>query len=156
MNREKCKYYEKGRCSGTKNCIECAPYNCPLPVYPEHLPETESHAKSSVNVINGVSPDAPVIVNESGGKQSHTPYAFHMLPLSAVFGAAEVCGYGAKKYGETLNNRNYVKIPTEDHINHAIQHLYAYLAGDKQDDHLGHAIVRCMFAYDVSKREGTA
>ena len=36
------------------------------------------------------------------GKQSATPYAFHMLPPNAVFAAAEVARQGAEKYGETL------------------------------------------------------
>lgn len=98
-----------------------------------------------------MSPDTPVVTNEQGGKQSHTPYGFHLLPTSAVFAAAEVAAYGAEKYGETYQDRNYVKIPAEEHVNHCIQHLYAYLAGDTSDDHLGHAIVRAMFAYDVSR-----
>ena len=112
------------------------------------------HAPKEKELLLGVSPDEPTVVNEHGGRQSDTPYAFHMIPASAIFGAAKVCGYGAKKYGETFEDRNYTKIPTEEHINHAIQHLYAYLAGDKQDDHLGHAVVRCMFAYDTAKRKG--
>lgn len=87
-----------------------------------------------------------------GGKQSKTPYAFHLLPISSVFAAAEVAAYGAEKYEETFSERNYTKIPVEEHVNHCIQHLYAYLAGDSSDDHLGHAIVRAMFAYDVSKK----
>ena len=105
-------------------------------------------------MIQGVSPDEPIMQNEHGGKQSDTPYAFHLLPLSSMFAAAEVAAYGAKKYGETFDNRNYTKIPVEDHINHCIQHLYAYLAGDTQDDHLAHAIVRAMFAFDVANRGG--
>ena len=103
--------------------------------------------------ILGVEPDAPVVENKNGGKQSDTPYGFHMLPPSALFDAAKVAKYGADKYGETFENRNYVKIPSLDHLNHALQHIYAYLAGDTQDDHLGHAIVRLMFAYDVAERE---
>ena len=39
--------------------------------------------------------------NAMGGKQSATPYAFHMLPPNAVFAAAEVAKKGAEKYGET-------------------------------------------------------
>ena len=70
-----------------------------------------------------------------------------------MFAAAEVARYGAEKYGETFDNRNYTKIDVKDHINHAITHLYAYLAGDRSDDHLAHAIVRTMFAYDVAHRE---
>lgn len=104
------------------------------------------------NYISGVEPDAPVNTNSNGGKQSSTPYGFHLLPTSALFDAAKVCKEGADKYGETFNNRNYTKVPVNDHLNHALQHIYAFLAGDKQDDHLGHAIVRLMFAYDVNER----
>ena len=105
------------------------------------------------NYILGVEPDAPVVENENGGKQSHTPYGFHLLPVSALFDAAKVAKYGADKYGETFEKRNYTKIDTVEHLNHAIQHIYAFLAGDNQDDHLGHAIVRLMFAYDVEDRK---
>ncbi len=104
-------------------------------------------------MIDGVEPDAPVVVNENGGKQSGTPYGFHLLPPSALFDAAKVARYGADKYGETFTDRNYTKISTVEHLNHASQHIYAFLAGDKQDDHLGHAIVRLMFAYDVDRRD---
>ena len=61
--------------------------------------------------------------------------------------------YGAEKYGETRLQRNYTKIPADEHINHAIQHLYAYLAGDTSDDHLGHALVRTMFAFETDRLE---
>lgn len=104
------------------------------------------------SVIPGLEPDAPVIENEKGGKQSHSPYGFHLLPVNAMFAAAEVAKYGADKYGETFHSRNYTKIPPEEHVGHCIQHLYAYLAGDHSDNHLAHAIVRAMFAYDTAKR----
>lgn len=103
--------------------------------------------------IFGVEPDAPVVINEKGGKQSESPYGFHMIPTSAIFDAARVLAYGANKYGETFEDRNYTKIPSIDHLNHALQHIFAHLAGDKQDDHLGHALVRLMFAYDMAQRE---
>ena len=104
--------------------------------------------------VPGIEPDAPVVTNDNGGKQSDTPYGFHLLPISALFDAAKVAKYGADKYGETFYNRNYTKIDEIDHLNHALQHIYAFLSGDTQDDHLGHAIVRLMFAYDVNKRKG--
>ena len=111
----------------------------------------ESIRSTDENYIFGVEPEAPVIMNENGGKQSDTPYGFHLLPISALFDAAKVAKYGADKYGETFDKRNYTKIPVTDHLNHAVQHIYAFLAGDTQDDHLGHAIVRLMFAYEVNK-----
>ena len=103
----------------------------------------------SHDTIQGVGPDVPVTTNEYGGKQSETPFGFHLLPASALFEAARVAQYGATKYGETFEERNYTKIPTVEHLNHALQHIYAFIAGDTQDDHLGHALVRLMFAYDV-------
>jgi len=101
-------------------------------------------------LVKGVAPDQPVEENELGGKQSSSPYAFHLLPISSLFAAAETAKYGADKYGESFDNRNYTKISPEEHINHAITHLYAYLAGDQSDDHLAHAILRTMFAYDTA------
>ena len=100
-------------------------------------------------IITGIQPDVPTVTNEQGGCQSATPYAFHFLPPNAMFAAASVAKYGAEKYRETYDDRNYKKIPAEEHINHAVQHLYAYLAGDRTDDHLSHAILRAMFAYEV-------
>lgn len=107
----------------------------------------------ATDISKALAPDAPVVMNENGGKQSDTPYGFHLLPASSIFAAAEVAAYGAKKYGESFGNRNYTKIPATDHVNHALQHLYGYLAGDTSDDHLAHAIVRCLFAYDVDQNE---
>jgi len=49
---------------------------------------------------------------------------------------AETCAEGARKYGVN----NWQKgIPASDLINHAIRHLYLYLAGDVSEDHLAHA-----------------
>ena len=104
----------------------------------------------SVTIL-GVQPDQPVTENAQGGRQSATPYGFHLLPLNAMFAAAQVAHAGAEKYGEAFYHRNYTKIPVEEHINHALQHLYAFLAGDDSDDHLAHAIVRAMFAYEVAR-----
>ena len=53
-----------------------------------------------MSVILGVQPDVPIETNAQGGKQSATPYAFHMLPPNAVFAAAEVARQGAEKYGK--------------------------------------------------------
>lgn len=105
------------------------------------------------NIMFGVMPDAPVETNARGGKQSSSPYAFELLPITSMFAAAKVAREGATKYGETFGDRNYTKIPSTDHINHAIAHLYAHLAGDTSDEHLAHAIVRLLFAYDCWKDE---
>lgn len=108
------------------------------------------------NVLLGVQPDVPIVENEKGGRQSDSPHAFHLLPIHALFAAAEVAKQGAIKYGETIHNRNYTKIPVEEHINHAIAHLFAMLAGDESDWHLAHAIVRTLFAYECAMQDQEA
>lgn len=49
---------------------------------------------------------------------------------------AEACAEGAKKYADY----NWEKgMPILDLLNHAIRHVYLFLAGDRSEDHLGHA-----------------
>ena len=149
----RCAAYRNKGCY--KSCAEC--WDQPIEETSKENAMEETYITASVPrpTVPGLAPDVPVTTNSNGGKQSATPYGFHLLPVSSIFAAAEVAAYGANKYGEDFRNRNYTKISVEDHINHAIQHLYGYLAGDKSDDHLGHAIVRAMFAYDVAKRSAT-
>lgn len=97
--------------------------------------------------IPGVGKDAPVDVNEHGGKQSKVNYAFTQLDPLAMFQLAGILQNGADKYGRD----NWKKITTDEHLNHALQHIFAYLAGDEQDDHLGHAFCRMMFAIVVDR-----
>jgi hypothetical protein len=92
-----------------------------------------------------------VAVNERGGKQSATIYRFYLMDPAAMFNLAEVLGYGAAKYGID----NWRNITTQEHLNHLLQHVYAWLAGDKQDNHLGHALCRAMFALAMELQGGT-
>ena len=67
-------------------------------------------------------------------------------PLTAI---ARVMEEGLKKYPKD----NWLLIPYEDHINHALCHLYMYLKGDIQDRHLDHALTRIAMAYETFLRE---
>ena len=59
-----------------------------------------------------------------------------LIPPIGLRRLAETCAEGARKYGVN----NWQKgIPASDLINHAIRHLYLYLAGDVSEDHLAHA-----------------
>lgn len=95
-------------------------------------------------VLAGVGPDAPIVTNDAGGKQSHSPYRCDLLPPLALLAVAKVLKHGADKYGPN----NWHKIPVADHINHALAHLYALAAGDTSDGHLEHAACRILFALD--------
>lgn len=63
-------------------------------------------------------------------------------PLTII---ARVLEEGLKKYPRD----NWKLIPYEDHINHALCHLYMFLKGDIQDRHLDHAITRIALAYET-------
>jgi|GEM_PF-1417089 len=65
------------------------------------------------------------------------------------------------QYGVTQSNggkgypvNNWRLIPREQHINHALIHLLALLAGDTQDDHLEHALCRMHMAIATKETEG--
>jgi hypothetical protein len=92
--------------------------------------------------IKGIGPDAEIVVNERGGKQSKAVAAFHLLDAPTMIRLGKVLQYGASRYGRD----NWRKIPCEDHLNHALAHIFAAFAGDTQDDHLGHAFCRLMMA----------
>lgn len=100
--------------------------------------------------IDGVGPDAPAVFNEKGAGQSSTPYRFDLIDAPAMFKMTAVLKEGADKYGEN----NWRGIPVEDHLNHLIIHAYAWLAGDRSDEHLSHILCRAMFAQAVALQDG--
>lgn len=98
--------------------------------------------ESGREVIAGVGPEAPTVTNERGGKQSATPYRFDLIPPKTLLGIAGVFGHGAAKYGE----HNWRKLSIEELLCHVVQHIEAWRAGDRQDDHLLHAACRIVMA----------
>jgi hypothetical protein len=94
-------------------------------------------------------PHAPTVTNDQGGSQSHIPVRFDLIDAKALFEQAKVLHEGAVKYGED----NWRLISVEDHLNHLIMHAYAYLAGDRTDEHLSHAMCRAMFAQGVALQD---
>jgi hypothetical protein len=95
----------------------------------------------------GLAPDAPIDTNEHGGQQSKIEGRFDLIPPIAMLELAKIMEYGAKRYAPN----NWRKIPLEDHINHMLMHLFAYNGGDRQDDHLGHALARAAMAVEIAK-----
>ncbi len=57
-----------------------------------------------------------------------------------------VLAEGAEKYGAD----NWRNIDVNDHLNHLIIHAYAYLSGDRSDEHLSHVMCRAMMAQAVA------
>jgi len=98
---------------------------------------------------NIVSPDAPTHTNDKGGRQSLVEVRFDLIDGPALFEMASVLHDGAEKYGAD----NWRKIDIPDHLNHLIMHAYAYLSGDRTDEHLSHIMCRSMFAQAVALQE---
>jgi hypothetical protein len=107
---------------------------------------TEGRDLVDSDISTIVSPDAPTTTNDQGGSQSLIPVRFDLIDAKALFEVAKVLHTGAVKYGVD----NWRKIPVEDHINHNIMHAYAYLAGDRSDEHLSHMTCRSIFAQGVA------
>jgi len=130
---ETCEYVKiehKNSQSPCKNCFVCDKW--------------EKVRQRDFEGINGVA-DEEIVTNEANGKQSRLDYRFDLIDTKAIFRLANVLHTGEQRYGKD----NWRKIDTDSHLNHATSHIYAYLAGDKQDDHLSHAFCRLMMALGV-------
>lgn len=135
-----------------------------------------------------IGPDAPIVENELGGKQSKAIGAFHLIDPDFMYGIfgdkywqlaipvldymegsclkdemaarliwdkednekrdivlmiAKTMEYGIGRY--KLNN--WRLIPEEEHLNHALTHLFMAEIGNTDDDHIAHFYTRIMMAY---------
>jgi hypothetical protein len=88
-----------------------------------------------------------IITNDRGGSQSNIGVRYDLIPGSAIREIALILSAGAVKYGDD----NWKLIPVRDHINHAINHLFLWLDGDRAENHLGNAACRCLFAVWAAK-----
>lgn len=77
------------------------------------------------------------------------PYDFTGIDPKAMFAMAKVMAEGLKNH----ERGGWRKVPLEKHLNNALSHIWAYLAGDKQDEHLSHALCRVMFAVALEIHE---
>lgn len=100
--------------------------------------------------IEGIGPDAPIDINDEGGEISSLPYRFDLIPPEAAFSLAETFYKGIEK---GYKENNWRLIDRNTLINHALSHIFAYLAGDKQDNHLNHALCRLAMAVAMEKKD---
>src|SRR5258708_6806675 len=102
------------------------------------------------NIIQGVGKDAPVETLPGGGRQTTVPARLELIDGVAMMRVGRVLKEGREKYGEDIPGQEQWKlIPVRAHLNKALIHIYSYLAGDTQDEHLDHAFCRIMMAVAV-------
>jgi len=77
------------------------------------------------------------------------PYEFIEIDPKAMFAMAKVMAEGLENHARG----GWRKVPLEKHINNALSHIYAFLAGDGQDEHLAHALCRIMFAVAIDEEQ---
>ena len=98
-----------------------------------------------MGMIRGVSADTAIVTDPAtGAKQSAVVHRCDLLPPLATLHVAGILHGGSSKYGDW----NWFKIPMAESLNHALIHIFAFLAGDTSDDHLGHAACRMMMALE--------
>ena len=119
---------------------------CDKCVGDDSYPSWEKTIDQKKQSISGVA-EEEMVVNYNGGRQSKLDYRFDLIDTKAIFALAKVLHTGEVRYGKD----NWRKIDTESHLNHAMSHAYAFLAGDQQDDHLSHCFCRLMMAIGVER-----
>jgi len=117
----------------------------------------ESFEPKRVNAVKN--PDTPDILSGAederldplqGNLIGYIPFAYHLVPPRGFAKVAAVMRCGERK-GRSPNE--WRQVPIAEHINHAISHLQAYLAGRSGHSHLANAGCRVLMALDLDRRE---
>lgn len=91
-----------------------------------------------------------IVLNESGGAQSALHGDPKLIPAEALLRLSQVCAEGSTRYAAN----NWRRIPFEDHLSHALEHLFFAMNGDRSEDHVGHALTRLAFAVAMESPGG--
>lgn len=88
-----------------------------------------------------------IIANDMGGMNSKISGRYDLLPAYAIACIAGVMEEGAMKYAPD----NWRKVSFEDHLNHAMRHIFCFLnqQGNRdKKEHITHALTRLAMAVE--------
>ena len=90
--------------------------------------------------------------NNKGGSQSKLTGRADLIPADVLLRIADVLASGAERHGA----ENWKLIDADDHLNHALTHIYSYQAGiETGEDHIIHSLCRLLFLDHVNHMEKT-
>jgi hypothetical protein len=87
---------------------------------------------------------------ESGAVRSHLAERYDLVPAIGLREVALTMAMGAEKYGEGNWEKGF---PVNDILNHALVHVFKYLAGDQSENHLAHAAANLLMAIHTKESE---
>lgn len=91
-------------------------------------------------------------VFETGAKRDESEMLcrYDLIPPEAMEALAQTLWEGANKYGD----RNWEKgITVNNLLNHSLKHIFKFMARDKSEPHLEHAMCNLAFAITMIKRK---
>lgn len=103
-----------------------------------HMTHTSGQSTGKSQMPGGKDSFRDEVEFETGAVRSADCEGFRYDLISPIglAAVAKACHEGAERYGDF----NWEKgMPVGDLLNHAIRHIYRFLGGDREEDHLGHA-----------------
>jgi hypothetical protein len=94
--------------------------------------------------------ESPTLDIRYDGNICYIPFAYHLIPIEGIAKTAAVMRRG-ELAGRPDNG--WREVPIKEHINHAISHLLAYVAGRYDESHLANASCRVLMALDMDRLE---
>lgn len=96
-----------------------------------------------------------MITYDSGAKRSDTKPFYKIIPYEFIRRLGMTLAEGAIKYDEAVDESNWKKGDKKffaECFDHAIEHMYLYLDGDRTEDHLAHAAANLCFLVWAQER----